>query len=75
MTQFAVGFADFFDNDLVVEVVEADDVHAAILGHSKFKDSKYKEDDAKWLADMPKDIDELKEFFFNADILFGAIKI
>ena len=75
MTRFAVGFADFFDNDLVIEVVEAGDVHKAILGHSKFKDSKYKEDDEKWLADMPEDVEALKDFFFNADTLFDCIKL
>ncbi len=43
MTKFAVGFAGSFNDDLVIEIVEADDIHAAILEHSQFKDSKDKE--------------------------------
>ena len=35
MSKFAVGYINFFDNNLIVEIVEADNWFDAIWQHSK----------------------------------------
>ncbi len=37
MEKFAVGYLNFFENELIVEVVEAEDWFDAIKKHSKLK--------------------------------------
>ena len=37
MKKFAVGYLSFFENDLVVEIVEAENWGKALVNHSKLK--------------------------------------
>ena len=38
MKRWAVGYINFYDNDLVIEIVEAADWRAALCAHSKLAD-------------------------------------
>jgi len=70
--KYAVGYVNFFDNELILEVVSANSLREAILSHSKLR----VEDDPHtdhWLDSAPDEIEEIKEYFFDADILVSAI--
>lgn len=65
MKKFAVGYISFFDNDLVVDIVEAEDIKSAILSHKKLKtDDK---DFAEWINNMPDSLEDIQTEFFNSD--------
>lgn len=37
MKKFAVGYIDFYDNNLIIEIIEAEDWYAALSSHTKLK--------------------------------------
>jgi hypothetical protein len=39
MKRFAVGYLSFFENKLIVEIIEAEDFKSAIMNHSELKSS------------------------------------
>jgi len=72
MPKWAVGHADYFNNDLNISIVETETAAEAIIQVvSKC------EDDVKWLKGMPdtEDKEEVKQFFFDVDQLIDYIKI
>lgn len=69
MTRFAVGYLNTFDNDLIVEVVEANSWHEAILKHHKAVDHFDEENQ------LPTDIDKAKQAFFDQDASIGFVQI
>jgi len=81
MPRFAVGYANFFDNDLQIEIIEADDFREAIIKHSGFKAKDPKDADeiakdmAEWFSSMPETMEDVKQFFFDGDALVDAIQI
>lgn len=70
--KYAVGFLSFFDNDLVVNIVEADSVKEAICKHESI--AVYEETEA-WLSELPDDLETLKEEFFNGDLAVDVVEI
>ena len=75
MKKFAVGLADFYNNDMVLEVVEAETFREAIKMHPGFNkpDSAVKYE--IWFDDMPETIGDIKQFFFDGDMLVGVVEI
>lgn len=75
MSQFAVAYVNFFDNDLIIECVMAADWREALLSHSALQvgadDPNYK----KWLDALPQNLEEAKEYFFDADTLVDVVEI
>ncbi len=74
MLRFAVGHANLFDNDLIVEIIEAVDFRAAIIKHSALQPKTPGEYD-EWLSSMPETMEEVKQFFFDSDTLVHAVEI
>ena len=70
MAQYAVGCANFFDNDLVFELVEASSIREAILKHSEVA-----KDGDDFNSDCPHELEEIKQYFFDMDTLVSAILI
>lgn len=74
--RFAIGQADFFNNDLVIEVIEAPSLPKAIMKHSAFNKPNSAADYAKWFKDMPfESLEAIKQFFFDGDMLVSAVEI
>jgi hypothetical protein len=73
--KFAVGHADFYDNDLIIEIVEADNLKLAIQAHSRFHRPSEEADNEEWFRGMPDDLEGIKQFFFDADTLVSATEI
>ena len=69
MNKFAVGYINFFDNNLIVEIVEADNWFDAIWQHSKMLLG----DDEPWLPSMS--LEDTKIEAFNADMMIDVIKL
>ena len=74
MPKYAVGIANFFDNDLKVSVVEAESFRKACI-KTRLAETKYLEDDTTWLKDLPNTEEEIKTFFFDVDMLIGWIEL
>lgn len=67
MKKFAVAYISFFENDVIIDFVEAEDWKSAIFKHKKFtevEDPNMQE----WIDNMPNDLEELKTEFFNGEI-------
>ncbi len=73
--KFAVAHASTFDNDITIEIIVADSLKQAIMAHSAFSIPESKPDYDKWFEEMPDELEEIKEFFFNGDILVSAMEI
>ena len=71
MTKYAVGYANLYDNDLVVEIVEANSIKDAILQHSMIT----RDNSDNSFSDAPENIEDLKQYFFDMDTLVGAVCI
>ena len=70
---YAVAAMNFYDNELKVELVEADNWKEAISKHTIFKEQPTdKTGDVSWLPD---NIKEAKDEAFGADIVFDVIEI
>lgn len=75
MKKFAVGVIDFFDNNLVIEIIEATNWKDALLHHSYFlksEDWKVLEEDYSYFGDTLKDA---KISAFNADMMIDVKEI
>lgn len=73
--KFAIAHADCMDNDIIIEIIVADSLKQAIMAHSAFNKPESKPDYDKWLEEMPDELEDIKEFFFNGDVLVGATEI
>jgi hypothetical protein len=71
MARFAVAYMNFFDNELVVEIVEADDWRGAIFKHSTLSNIGLGE----WLDNMPHDKIDTQNYFFDADSSIDVVEI
>lgn len=64
---------NFWDYDIVIQIIEADGWKDALSKHTVFNKPEYPEDhDMSWIPD---DIDEAKEEMFSADMMFDVIEI
>jgi len=68
---FAVGYMNFMENDLKIEVISADSVKEAILKHSWLQDK----DVHEWINGMPDSLEEMKEEFFNGDAAVDVVEV
>lgn len=69
MKKFAVAGMSFFDNDLKLEIIEAETWKKALCKHSVFN---YENDDLSWLSD---DIEMAKNDAIDGDFTFDVIEI
>ena len=69
--KYAVAYVNLFDNDLTIEIVEADTPKEAIKKHTRLADACH----AEWVAEMPEDLEEIKEVFFDGDTLVDVIEL
>lgn len=70
MNKFAVGYINFFDNDLIIEIIEANNWFDAIWHHSKMILTK---DEKPWLPNTS--LEKLKGEAFNCDMMIDVIEI
>ena len=64
---------NFWDNEMEIQIVEADGWKDALSKHTKFNKPEYPEDhDMLWISD---DIETAKDDMANADMLFDIIEI
>lgn len=65
MIEYIVAALDFYDNELVVKIVEADSWKEALAQHPIFWDG------VGWLPD---DLEMAKDVAFTADIVFTVVE-
>lgn len=70
MQRYAVRYANFFDNDLTVEIIEASDEREAILKHSGIPKDEWED-----VPHVVEGAEGLKQFFLDDEILVGVIAI
>lgn len=63
MQRYAVVYVNLIENDILIEFVIAASEREAIFKHSYIGD--------EW-RDVPQSIEDIKQFFFDIDILVGA---
>ena len=69
---YAVSLVSFFDNELKMIVIESDSIINAILDGTK----KILGSDSDWVDDLRRKTEsDIKEYYFNCDMLVCAIKI
>lgn len=72
MKRYAVAHTDSFENDLKIEIIEAEDWKSALSKHSKLLDENGNPDDNSWLPD---NIEDAKQSAFDADFQFDVIEL
>ena len=70
MKEFAVGYLNYFDNELIIEVICAENWHSALMSHSKLKSAL---DDEFSLTDTS--LEDAKMQAFNCDMAIDVIEI
>lgn len=73
MKKFAVAHASLFDNELKVEFHEGSDWREALVKHSVF--DSMRKDHIEYLDDIPEDLEDAKDYFFNGDALIDVIPV
>lgn len=71
LKRWAVAHASLFYNEIKTEVIYAETMQDAIRNHSALKGPENQE----WLQEMPNTLEELKQFFFDVDILIDIVEI
>jgi len=67
MNLYAVAYMNFLNNELTIELVEANTVVGAIAMHSKT--------DVRWLEHYPNDIHQLRMLFLELDMAVDVVEI
>lgn len=70
MKKFAVGYIDFYDNELIIEIIEAEDWYAALSSHTKLKSMN--EDECYLPSDS---LETAKDIAFNSDFMIDVVEI
>jgi len=71
--KYAVAYMNFWDNDMKIQIIEADGWKEALSKHTLFNKPEYPEDhDMSWISD---EIEDAKMDLFNADMMFDVIEI
>lgn len=68
--KWAVAYMNFFDNELRVEIVEANTMIEALSKHSKLSSN-----ETGWLKNMPNNLEQIRTMFFDADAAIDIIEI
>lgn len=69
--RWAVSYVNFYDNELVTEIVVAQNWKIALVLHSKLAT----EDWETFVNSIPETLEEVKEYFFNADCAIDVVEI
>lgn len=69
--KYVVAAVSFFENELKIEIVEAENWKEALSKHSLFTEAG-DPGDVSWLSD---DIDNAKSDAFSGDILFDVLEV
>lgn len=72
MKKYAVGYINFFDNDLIVDIVNANSIKDAIAQHPSFSGT---DDMLNWLETLPDALDEIKREIFDDDSAIDIVEI
>lgn len=70
MKKFAVGYIDFYDNELIIEIIEAEDWYTALRSHTKLKS--LNEDECYLPSDS---LEAAKDIAFNSDFMIDVVEI
>lgn len=73
--KFAVAHANCMDNDITIEIVVADSLKQAIMAHSAFNKPESKSNYDIWFENMPDELEAIKGFCFDGEILVSATEI
>ena len=71
--KFAVAYANLFDNELKVEILEGSEWRDALLRHSAL--DSLRKDHQGYLDAIPKDLGPAKDYFFDSDCLIDVIPV
>ena len=71
--EYAVAAMNFFDNELTIKVVNADNWKDAVLQHPQYKAPNDTPEDEK--TQFPDNIEDAKEEAFNMDSMFDVIEL
>lgn len=72
MKMFAVGMISFFENEVVVEIIVAEDVKSAIASHSMIKSDEHM---AEYVNEMPNSLDEIKSMLIDGEMGVDVVEI
>lgn len=78
MAKFAVGYINFYDNDLSIEIVDAADWKHALLAHSKIG---HTNENVDWLfksidlSESTLSLEKVKEYAFDGDMAIDVVEI
>lgn len=70
MKKFAVGYIDFYDNELTIEIIEAEDWYTALNSHTKLKSMN--EDECYLSSDS---LEAAKDIAFNNDFMIDVVEV
>lgn len=68
--KWAVAYMNFSDNQLAVEIIEANTMIEALSKHSGLNGGS-----RDWLKNMPNDLQQIRDLFWEADAAIDVIEI
>lgn len=71
--KYAVAAMNFYDNELTIKVVHADNWKDAVLQHLQYAPTEDTPEDEK--PQFPDDIEDAKAFAFDMDSMFDVIEL
>ena len=71
--KYAVAAMNFFDNEITIKVITADNWKDAVLQHPQYASTEDTPENEK--VQFPDDIDDAKAFAFDMDSMFDVIKL
>jgi len=69
MSKFAVGHIDYFNNNLIIEIIKAENWKDALFKHSKLISENW---DQSWFGET---LEEAKNKAFDCDMMIDVIEI
>lgn len=69
MKEFAVGYINWFDNDLIIEIIRAENWKKALFKHSRLQSDDWNQDD---FGDT---LEDAKSYAFNCDMMIEVTEI
>ena len=69
MSKYAVGYLNYFNNDMSIEIIEANNWKEALFMHSELEGDKDRQEDC---GDT---LEDVKHYLFDCDIAVDVIKI
>ena len=72
MKKFVVAFISFFDNIVIMELVEAETPRDAILNMKTISEAGWYDEGTD---EFPQEMEDIKDFFFNGDAAVNVFEI